>query len=100
MKKILFVLAILSSSAFAQQFSSETVCKAQTPCYNAYGQFITTAYCQVYGGSAVSNGASNNACSWYVSPNNGVQCEGYVKVRNNAGQAVWAWQTFSAQCPR
>ncbi len=100
MKKFIIAIMLLSSTAFAQQFSSQTVCKAQTTCFNAYGQPTTTAWCQVYGASYVTNGASNNACNWVVVPNVGVECSGYTQVRNAYGQMVWTWQTITAQCPR
>jgi hypothetical protein len=99
MKKLLLVLSLLSVSAFAQQYSN-TVCRAQTPCFNYYGQYIGTAHCLVYGSTYVNDGSSDNSCNWSVMPNVGVSCAGYQLVQNEYGQTVWAWQELEVACPR
>lgn len=101
MKKTLIVLTLLSFSAYAQQNSSETVCRAKTACLDYYGNVTGVVYCVAYGSSYVSNGANtNNSCQWYVQPNVGVRCSGFVQIQNQYGQYVWSWQNAQAVCPR
>lgn len=99
MKRLLIAISLLSVSAFAQEYSSYTTCAAQTPCFNYYGQYIGTAYCEVYGSSYVNGGSSKNACNWSVVPSVGVACSGYTQVQNRWGQLVWSWQDIEVACP-
>lgn len=101
MKALVIILSLVSFSAFAQQYSSQTECHAYTTCFDYYGNPVGVARCDVYGSTYISNGGnSNNACSWAVYPGQGVQCAGYAQVQNQFGQWVWSWQNFQAACPR
>jgi hypothetical protein len=101
MKYLIIALTLTSFSAFSQQYSSQTVCHAETPCLDYYGNIIGRAQCNTYGSSYISNGASTrNSCNWFVQPYVGVKCSGYVQVQNQYGQYVWSWQNAQAVCPR
>ncbi len=97
----MLALTFVSFSAFAQQYSSQTRCHAETYCLDYYGNVTGRVHCDTYGSSYVTNGANtNNSCQWYVQPNVGVACAGFVKIQNEYGQYVWSWQNAQAVCPR
>lgn len=101
MKAFIIALTLFSFNAFAQQYSSQTVCRAETACLDYYGNVTGVVQCIAYGSAYVSNGANaNNSCQWYVQPNVGVSCAGFVQIQNQFGQYVWSWQNAQAVCPR
>jgi hypothetical protein len=101
MKSFIVALTLFSFSAMAQQYSSQTVCHAETACFDYYGNMTGLVHCKAYGSSYVSNGSnSNNSCKWLIKPNIGVSCAGFVQIQNQYGEYVWSWHNASAVCPR